>query len=269
MESLAEGTISAASCSATASRENIMLLGQSGADAIVSKTCTLEPIANPTVDYEFFYHFDGFGSVNQIGLVNPGFDYYKKLRPAKPYVISVAGTPDELSVMMTDVCCRADGFEINVACRNAPRYHNADLDDLFLLDFPDIRQTRMKLGIKLPPFQDHLDVRRTADVIKRLNRELPVDYVVCCNTLERGALGKFVGSLAGKYLQPVSMWNVREMKQNLEDVAISVVGAGGVTSIADVRAYHDAGASGVQIGTGLIEEGLGIFDRIKRNAVAM
>jgi dihydroorotate dehydrogenase (fumarate) len=255
-------TITNASCTAAASIENIQSLDESEADGIVTKTCTQLPFSNILAEYDLLYYHDGFGAVNRVGLVNPGFDYYKKIGTTKPYTISIAGTIDELSVMMTDSASRADQYEVNVSCRNVPRYFNAGLQDLLTLDVDKVNKP---VGLKLSPYYDSVALHNVAKTINALKDRMELlCYVVCCNTIPNSALGVYEGSLSGGYLKPVALWNVREMRKLLNP-DIRVIASGGVSSIADIREYQMAGAAGVQIGTALIQHGADIFRRLKGN----
>ena len=62
-------------------------------------------------------------------------------------------------------------------------------------------------------------------------------------------------------IKPVALANVRAFWNAFEG-RIPIMGAGGVASGADAFEHLLAGASAVQIGTALVEEGPKVFDRI-------
>ena len=62
-------------------------------------------------------------------------------------------------------------------------------------------------------------------------------------------------------IKAVALANVRAFWKAF-DGRIPIIGVGGVTSGTDVFEHLLAGASAVQVGTALVEEGTGVFDRL-------
>ena len=250
--------ISNASCSGSATREQLKELDGS-VDRIVTKTCTLTPRRNLLGgSSKKTYYYDGYGAVNSIGLINEGFDYYKDLRFSTTYTISIAGRICELNEMLS-APCKADFFELNISCPNIgleKKY--ATIDDL-----KEICGVSQGVGLKLPPLYSGEEVKRYCNIINKERRHgfLPIEYVVCCNTITKGILDGVEGSLSGKYLQPTSLWNVSEFRKYLNP-EIKIFGCGGISTNEDIQKYKEAGASGVQVGTEFIEKGVSIFSRL-------
>ena len=69
------------------------------------------------------------------------------------------------------------------------------------------------------------------------------------------------GGLGGAIIKPVALANVRAFAKALQG-RIPIIGVGGIVSGTDAFEHLLAGASAVQIGTALVEEGLKVFDRI-------
>ena len=65
-------------------------------------------------------------------------------------------------------------------------------------------------------------------------------------------------------IKPVALANIRAFWKAFQG-RIPIIGVGGIGSGADVFEHLLAGASAVQIGTALMEEGLQVFDRIERD----
>jgi Dihydroorotate dehydrogenase len=98
----------------------------------VAKTVTLQPIkgnwnGNPwhCIRPSSFYRLRPAGTVNFIGLTNPGFDEWKKeigsrINTGKIHpVVSILGTPDELARMAKDLNdFDIPALEINASCPN-------------------------------------------------------------------------------------------------------------------------------------------------------
>jgi dihydroorotate dehydrogenase (fumarate) len=62
-------------------------------------------------------------------------------------------------------------------------------------------------------------------------------------------------------IKPVALANVRAFWKAF-DGRVPIIGVGGVVSGTDVFEHLLAGASAVQVGTALVEEGTGVFDRL-------
>jgi dihydroorotate dehydrogenase (fumarate) len=69
------------------------------------------------------------------------------------------------------------------------------------------------------------------------------------------------GGLGGALIKPVALANVRAFWKLFED-RLPIIGTGGVVTGTDVFEHLLCGASAVQVGTALVEEGLGVFDRL-------
>jgi dihydroorotate dehydrogenase (NAD+) catalytic subunit len=69
------------------------------------------------------------------------------------------------------------------------------------------------------------------------------------------------GGLSGPAIRPIG---VRAVFDIYEKVDIPVIGVGGVDSGLAALEYIMAGASAVQIGTALVGQGLGVFERVTK-----
>ena len=256
-------------------REELEALGRSQAGAIVTKSMTLEARAgNPLPRY---YPFVG-GSLNSMGLPNLGYQVYAELIPAlksfgKPVIASVAGLceDDFPTIARTISHAGPDLIEVNLSCPNIPGKPQIGYD--FEASERLIRRVRAAvdrpMGVKLPPYFDPAHHAAMADVLKRA----PVDFLSLINSVgnalvldpERESVvikpkGGF-GGLGGAVIKPVALANVRAFWKAFEG-QVPIIGVGGVMSGADAFEHLLAGASAVQIGTALVEEGTGVFNRI-------
>jgi dihydroorotate dehydrogenase (fumarate) len=256
-------------------REELEALGRSRAGAIVTKSMTLESRAgNPEPRY---YSFGG-GSINSMGLPNLGYRAYAELIPAlkafgKPVIASVAGLGEDDFPEIARVISRAgpDLVEVNLSCPNIPGKPQIGYD--FEASERLIRRVRavvtQPMGVKLPPYFDPAHHAAMAEVLKRA----PVDFLSLINSVgnalvidpERESVvikpkGGF-GGLGGAIIKPVALANVRAFWKAFEG-RIPIIGVGGVTHGLDAFEHLLAGASAVQVGTALVEEGTGVFDRI-------
>ena len=257
-------------------RVELMALGRSRAGAIVTKSMTLEPrIGNPEPRY---YGFSG-GSINSMGLPNLGYRAYAELMPelkqfGKPVIASIAGLCEDDFLTMARAINQAqpDLIEVNLSCPNIPgkpqiAYDPVDSERLLKRVRPLIT---VPMGVKLPPYFDPAHHAVMAEVIRRCG----VDYLNLINSVGNGLVvdpkretpvikpkGGF-GGLGGALIKPVALANVRAFWKLLEG-RIPVIGTGGVVQGGDAFEHVLCGASAVQVGTALVEEGVAVFERLR------
>ena len=258
-------------------REELEALGRSRSGAIVTKSMTLEARAgNPEPRY---YPFAD-GSLNSMGLPNLGYRAYAEMIPAlkafgKPVIASVAGLCEDDFPEIARVINRAapDLVEVNLSCPNIPGKPQIGYDCEASERL--IRRVRAvvdrPMGVKLPPYFDPAHHSAMAEVLKRSS----VDFLSLINSVgnalvvdpERESVvikpkGGF-GGLGGAVIKPVALANVRAFWKAFEG-RVSIIGVGGVVCGTDAFEHLLAGASAVQVGTALVEEGTGVFERMAR-----
>jgi dihydroorotate dehydrogenase (fumarate) len=263
-------------------REELVALGQSGSGAIVTKSMTVEPRqGNPEPRY---YGFPG-GSINSMGLPNLGYKAYAELIPdlkrfGKPVIASVAGLCEDDFPMIAAVinAAQPDLIEVNLSCPNIPGKPQIGYD-------PETSERVIKrvrslitvpMGLKLPPYFDPAHHEVMGKVIGRHG----VDFLNMINSVGNGLVvdpereavvikpkGGF-GGLGGRIIKPVALANVRAFYKLFQG-KIPIIGTGGVVDGMDAFEHVLCGASAVQIGTVLVEEGLGSFDRLKSELTAV
>lgn len=263
-------------------REELASLGRSRSGAIVTKSMTVEPRAgNPEPRY---VGFPG-GSINSMGLPNLGYQAYVELFPelrrfGKPVIASVAGLCEDDFVKIAEAVNRGgpDLVEVNLSCPNIagkPQIGYDPQDSERLL-----RRVRavitLPMGVKLPPYFDPAHHAVMADVVRRTG----VDFLTLINSVGNGLVvdperesavikpkGGF-GGLGGSIIKPVALANVRAFSRLLED-RCPIIGTGGVVSGMDAFEHFLCGASAVQVGTVLVEEGVGVFGRLQEELRAV
>jgi dihydroorotate dehydrogenase (fumarate) len=263
------------------SREELTALGRSRSGAIVTKSMTVEPrIGNPEPRY---VGFPG-GSINSMGLPNLGYQAYVELIPelrrfGKPVVASVAGLCEDDFVKIAEAAngVKPDLIEINLSCPNIPGkpqigYDEQDSERL-------LRRVRqlitVPMGVKLPPYFDPAHHAVMAGVIRRTG----VDFLTLINSVGNGLVvdpdresvvikpkGGF-GGLGGAIIKPVALANVRAFWRLLEGQC-PIIGTGGIVSGVDAFEHFLCGASAVQVGTALVDEGIGVFERVEGELAA-
>ena len=258
-------------------RQELEALGESQAGAIVTKSMT--PLAREGNPQPRYVAFEG-GSINSMGLPNLGYPTYVKLIPelkrfGKPVIASLAGLhPDDfLEGAKALETARPDLLEVNLSCPNIPGKPQIGYD--FEETERLLREIRalvtVPFGVKLPPYFDPIHHQKIAEVLQRIGVAFVTVINSVGNTLvvdpEREMVvikpkGGF-GGLGGRIIKPVALANVRAFWKIWGD-KIPIIGTGGVEHGVDVFEHVLCGASAVQIGTVLVEEGCGVFARLEQ-----
>lgn len=244
--------------------------------AWVTKSCTLEGrIGNPLPRYGDIPN----GSINSMGLPNHGLAYYLEFIEKSQHlhnkiaILSIAGLSKKENLELLKNADKADSIkliELNLSCPNIPGKPQTGYDfeasDKLLAEAFEI--STKSVGVKLPPYFDMVHFESMATVLKKF----PVAYVCCVNSIGN-ALWVDVekesvvikpkngfGGLGGMYIKPTALANVRMFYSLLDGV--DIVGCGGIQNGQDAFEHILCGASMVQIGTTLWQEGPACFDRI-------
>ena len=256
--------------------EELEEVRQSAAGSFVTKTATLEARAgNP----EPRYRDVPLGSINSMGLPNQGIDYYldyllslQESQPERTFFLSLVGmSPDETHTLLKKV--QNSGFkgitELNLSCPNVPGKpqiaYDFEMTERILgeafgyFDKP--------LGIKLPPYFDIVHFDQAAEVFNRH----PLKFVNCVNSIGNGMYiedesvvirpKNGFGGIGGEYIKPTALANVHAFYQRLNP-SIQIIGTGGVYTGRDAFEHILCGASMVQIGTALHQQGVEVFERV-------
>ena len=242
-----------------------------GAAAVVTKSIGLkfrEGYSNPTV-----IELD-HGILNAMGLPNPGIGEYgeeiKKLKNSTiPIIGSIFGKTAaeflELSRAMQNY--GVDALELNMSCPHAKGYGVEIGSDSNLVKKIT---SHVKSNVDLPVF-----VKLSSNVSEIINiAEAAMtgnaDGIVAINSvkgmkidlqMKMPVLSNKIGGYSGKAIKPIGVQCVYEIAQKID---IPIVGVGGITTGEDALEYLMAGASAVQIGSGVYYRGISIFEDICR-----
>lgn len=242
-----------------------------GAGAVVTKSAGLEPRAghnNPTV-----LETD-FGLINAVGLSNPGLVAVgEEMKVARdggvPVIASIYGFSMEeyATGARTLEGLGAQALELNLSCPNVEK-----AGDFFGQD-PDMAReavkavkkvTRIQVSAKLSPNVN--DIGEIAAACQRGG----CDAITAINTVKgmaidirakRPILANRVGGYSGRSIKPIG---VRAVYDIFQEVDIPIIGCGGIVCGEDAVEYIMAGARAVQIGTGVLDRGLDVFDKVAR-----
>ncbi|MBF1265993.1 MAG: dihydroorotate oxidase [Neisseria sicca] len=256
--------------------EELEEVRQSAAGSFVTKTATLEARAgNP----EPRYRDVPLGSINSMGLPNQGIDYYldyllslQESHPERTFFLSLVGmSPDETHTLLKKV--QNSGFkgitELNLSCPNVPGKPQIayDFETTERILGEAFSYFDKPLGIKLPPYFDIVHFDQAAEVFNRH----PLKFVNCVNSIGNGMYiedesvvirpKNGFGGIGGEYIKPTALANVHAFYQRLNP-SIQIIGTGGVYTGRDAFEHILCGASMVQIGTALHQQGVEVFERV-------
>ena len=256
--------------------EELEEVRQSAAGSFVTKTATLEARAgNP----EPRYRDVPLGSINSMGLPNQGIDYYldyllslQESQPERTFFLSLVGmSPDETHTLLKKV--QNSGVkgitELNLSCPNVPGKPQIayDFETTERILGEAFGYFDKPLGIKLPPYFDIVHFDQAAEVFNRH----PLKFVNCVNSIGNGMYiedesvvirpKNGFGGIGGEYIKPTALANVHAFYQRLNP-SIQIIGTGGVYTGRDAFEHILCGASMVQIGTALHQQGVEVFERV-------
>ena len=249
--------------------ESINRIFENGAGSIVTKSIGLKPnkgYPNPTfVEMEH-------GIINAMGLPNPGINDFKcEMDKLKKYNIPLIGSifgsnPNEfikLAIKMQKY--GANALELNMSCPHAKGYGLEISSDTKLVEKIICE---LKNEINIPIFvkisSNSPDLVKLAKIIEESN----ADGIVAINSvksmkidlkIKKPILSNKIGGYSGPAIKPIGIRCVYEIS---EIVNIPVIGAGGITNGEDAIEYILAGASAIQIGTGVLYRGINNFEKI-------
>jgi dihydroorotate dehydrogenase (NAD+) catalytic subunit len=246
-------------------------IADAGAGAIVTKSIGREPReghGNPSV-VEL-----SFGLINAMGLPNPGIELFAdEVKEAKkggiPIIGSVfAGTEDELAELASMMeRAGADAVELNLSCPHAKGY-GAEIGST--PELVELICRKAKKAARIPVIAKLTPNTSSIASLAKAAEKGGADALVAINTLKAMAispeaglpvLANKYGGLSGAAIRPVGVRCVYEI---YEAVKIPIIGVGGVSSGRDALEYIMAGATAVQIGTGVWTDGPEVFGKVNR-----
>ena len=222
---------------------------------------------------------DDEGLVNRLGLNNDGADVVgERLAAADvdvPVGVNIAksehvdseGAPEDYRYTYERVAEGGDFFVVNVSCPNSQGFEELQNRETMADIFGTLTEAGAEpLLVKLSPDLPDPAVEDTLDLVA----EFDLDGVVATNTTtdrpdDLGSPNRSeTGGLSGKPIERRATETVRFVARRTD---VPVVGVGGVASAADAYRKMRAGASVVQLYTGLVYEGPGLARKINRGVL--
>jgi dihydroorotate dehydrogenase (NAD+) catalytic subunit len=249
--------------------DSLLRVAEGGAGALVTKSIGVEPREghpNPTfVETEH-------GILNAMGLPNPGIESYKDevkkaLKAGVPIIGSIFGGNTEKFEMLAKKMEEygVDAIELNLSCPHARGYGvelGHDKEKVQEITKAVKHTVKIPVFVKLSP-----NVSNIAEIAKVVENA-GGDAIVAINTLRAMAinaelakpiLSNSIGGLSGPGIKPIGLRCVYDIKAATD---LPIVGVGGILSGEDAVEYIMAGASAVQIGSGVYYRGEKIFTEI-------
>ena len=240
-----------------------------GAGAVVTKSIGSEPrngYANPTL-----IELDE-GYINAMGLPNPGIEAFaEEMSEARfcpvPIIGSIfASSAKEFGFLASKMqSYGAAAIELNLSCPHAKGY------GMELGVDPEVVSAvvkEVKSSCSIPVFAKLTpNTHRLLEVAKAVEAA-GGDAIVAINTVKamaisaemrRPILSNKGGGLSGPAIKPIGLRCVYDIRST---VKIPIIGAGGVEDWRDAVEYIMAGASAVQVGSGVGRNGLQVFEAI-------
>ncbi len=199
--------------------------------------------------------------VNAVGLTNPGAKKSRELMeqlrvPEDRFLLTsiFGGSIAEFVEVAKILAPVSDGLELNLSCPHAKGYGMAMGQD------PEMVQeivSAVKAAVDIPVIPKLTPNTPDITLIARAAENGGADGFCAINTVGPGytsahghpVLSNGAGGMSGKGVLPIGLKCVREVA-SVSDLPI--IGCGGASSADDVRAYRDAGATVVGIGSALV-----------------
>ncbi|AEF95818.1 dihydroorotate dehydrogenase [Methanotorris igneus] len=249
-------------------------IAKNGAGAVCTKSVGLERKEghkNPTI-----VEVEG-GFLNAMGLPNPGVDEYVEeiervrndLKRMNVRIIgSIYGKDErEFAIVAEKIEPYVDMIELNISCPHAGGGYGATIGQNPDLSYKVVES--VKDAVKIPVFAKLTPNVTDIKVIAKAVVEAGADGITAINTLGPGMvidiearkpiLSNKFGGMSGKAIKPIAVKIVYDL---YETVDVPIIGVGGITTGKDALEFIMAGASAVQVGTGVYYRGYDIFRKI-------
>lgn len=222
--------------------------------------------------------------INRLGFNNKGLDYVVE-RLTKTRYKGILGvnvgknrdTPiekgvDDYALGFRRVAPFASYVTINISSPNTPGLRDLQHGDLLqtLLRTLKHEQAQQKkyvpLVVKIAPDLEEDEIKDLASILlaEKIDGVIATNTTVSREGVEDSEYKKEIGGLSGKPLFSRSTDILKKLHALLQD-KIPIIGCGGISSVDDAKAKMEAGASLVQLYTGLIYQGPSLITKIAQS----
>ena len=240
----------------------------SGAGAVITKSISIDPIEgyrNPTV-----IALDNNSYLNAVGLSNPGAEAFSNeiaCNMQVPIIISLVGTSDtEFPPLLKKFNhLNIAGYEINLSCPHVAKMGMEVGDDPEMVGhIVETVKSNTSKPVIIKVGVGSADIMKIAEAAVHSG----ANAITAINTIramtiniETGmpVLSNKIGGLSGKSIKHIAVRCVYEISKNLK---IPVIGCGGIFTWQDAVEFLLAGASALQLGSVIGNQGLSAFRNI-------
>ncbi len=223
--------------------------------------------------------------INRLGFNNKGIEEFienfKKHKKNGIVGINIGANKDskdmieDYMVLIEQASELADYITINVSSPNTPGLRDLQKKEAMMellsriKKIHEAQKRRPPLVVKIAPDLNDEEITAIAETAL----EIGIDGLIATNTTIarpetlQSANKNETGGLSGRPLTARSTEVIRKLK-HASHGKLPIIAVGGIFNADDVKEKLNAGASLVQIYTGLIYEGPGIVDKIKKELIA-
>lgn len=254
---------------------NLKRVLRSGAGAVVTKSIGPKPregYSGPNIVQT------PCGLLNAMGLPNPGMEnMVEEIETVKETGGTVIGSIfgdgleefKKLSRKMEKA--GVDAVELNLSCPHAKKLSTIGNDPEMAerITKEVSKESDVPIWAKLPGNTNISNLLEVAQSVQKAG----ADAITIANTFpgmaidaraERPVLGHETGGLSGPAIKPIALRLIYEVYKKVD---IPIIGSGGVMNGEDMIEYLLAGASAVEIGTGIMWRDIDIFEKVCEEAL--
>ena len=225
-----------------------------------------------------------YALINRLGFNNDGAEVVRKRiennSPDSLLGINIGPNKDSKDMIHDFIKCAeiffplGDYITVNISSPNTPGlrdFHKIEVLDKLLLKINQVREKsnfNKFFLLKVSPDLENSSV----DNITKLILEHKIDGVILTNTTDKNRENLLdkkkeeVGGLSGRPLKDLSTQFIKKFYKNLK-VEIPIIGVGGIDSGESAFEKISAGASALQLNTGLIYKGPTVIKDIKNELI--
>lgn len=198
--------------------------------------------------------------INAMGFPNNGTEAAARAlgrtRAEIPILVSISDADVDEALrsfrILEPVC---DGIELNLSCPNVSWGRDVHVEDLLVSFLEHRGDSQQPVFVKIPPYRGEKE-REAVFALVRLAQEHGATAITATNTLpvDTSSMATGRGGLSGRAITDDTIRIVRDLYQ-LTDGAMPINACGGIFTAEDAIASIRAGATTIQIYSGLVYEG--------------
>lgn len=250
--------------------EMILKSLDAGASAVVTETIAMEVRQN--VRPWLYYKNGGYENTRLYSdhALEQWIQFIKQIKKSGgPVIASVmAHSPSEMAYISKSVCkAGADAIELGVSIPHGESIAVMGSNPEYL--YNSIKRVTQTVDIPIMvKFSPHVtNIPEIAKIVEDAGASAisaidTVRSILGVDLENRRPLLQTYGGLSGPPIKPIGLATVASIAQSVE---VDVCGIGGIETYEDVLEYMMLGASAVQVGSGILSQGVGVIDEILKD----